>query len=78
MLLLLPDEDNPSKERIAFLCTVPSASGQPWLQIPRTSQLEEPEGYFMMEMWGRRADDVAHLLLLLEMAKEARRVADDV
>ena len=45
MLEVLGDE-SPTYDRIRFVCTTPREDGRPWLQLPRTYQLEDPGTYF--------------------------------
>ena len=57
VLLTIRDESH-TMERIWFFCNAPGADGYPWLQLPRTVQLDEPGGYFLSEIWDRRLEDV--------------------
>ena len=45
MLEVLGDE-NPTYDRIRVVCTTLQEDGRPWLQLPRTYQLEDPGSYF--------------------------------
>ena len=49
MLELMGDE-SPTYDRIRFVCTAPQADGTPWLQLPRTYDLEDPDTYFTTDI----------------------------
>ena len=57
-LLLVAREDNPTFDRIKFICNATRDDGHTWLQLPRTFQVLEPAGYFMTEIWDRRVEQV--------------------
>ena len=46
---------NPTFEQIRFHCTAPDAEGVPWLSMPRTFDLEDPEGYFQLVIVDRKS-----------------------
>ena len=43
-------EDAPTFERIRFFATAPGPDGEPWLRLPRTFYLEDPEEYFQSDV----------------------------
>lgn len=43
-------EESPTFERIRFFATAPGPTGEPWLQLPRTFYLEDPEEYFQSDV----------------------------
>ena len=47
-------EEAPSYERIRFFLTAPGADGTPWLRLPRTFDLEDPDEYFQRDVMGRQ------------------------
>ena len=51
MLELMGDE-NPAWENIKFVCTSPRSAEDPapWLSMPRTYYLDEPDQYFMTDI----------------------------
>lgn len=60
-------EDAPTFERIRFFATAPGPDGEPWLKLPRTFFLEDPNEYFQTDivprqnrMLSRACGSVAH------------------
>ena len=51
-LLELLGDENPTWDRIRFMCTSPSGPGDmsPWLKMPRTYYLDEPDQYFLTDI----------------------------
>ena len=47
-------EEAPSYDRIRFFLTAPGADGTPWLRLPRTFDLEDPDEYFQRDVMGRQ------------------------
>ena len=47
-------EKAPSYDRIRFFLTAPGADGTPWLRLPRTFDLEDPDEYFQRDVMGRQ------------------------
>ena len=54
-LLDLLEDESPTYERIRFLCTAPKEDGSPWLELPRTYELEDPTTYFTTDIKVRHA-----------------------
>ena len=53
-------EDCPTFERIRFFATAPGPDGDPWLRLPRTFFLEDPDEYFQTDVVPRACWSVAH------------------
>ena len=51
-LLELLGDENPTWDRIRYVCTSPSGPGDmsPWLKMLRTYYLDVPDQYFMMDI----------------------------
>ena len=47
-------EDCPTFERIRFFATAPGPDGDPWLRLPRTFFLEDPDEYFQTDVVPRQ------------------------
>ena len=47
-------EDAPTFERIRFFATAPGPDGEPWLKLPRTFFLEDPDEYFQTDVVPRQ------------------------
>ena len=47
-------EEAPSYDRIRFFLTAPGSDGTPWLRLPRTFDLEDPDEYFQRGVMGRQ------------------------
>ena len=47
-------EEAPSYDRIRFFLTAPGADGTPWLRLPRTFDLGDPDEYFQRDVMGRQ------------------------
>ena len=47
-------EEAPSYGRIRFFLAAPGAHGTPWLRLPRTFDLEDPDEYFQRDVMGRQ------------------------
>ena len=43
-------EDSPSFERMRFFATAPGPDGEPWLRLPRTFYLGDPQEYFQTDV----------------------------
>ena len=69
-LRVLGDE-NPSYERYKWCLTVPQSDGTPWLKLPRTFHLSEPQGYFQIEIQSRNARKRERVLWDLVWAHKA-------
>ena len=49
-LLHLLGDEAATFERIRFVCTSPDEAGKPWLSMPRTFRLDEPDQYFITDI----------------------------
>ena len=47
-------EEAPSYDRIRFFLTAPGSDGTPWLRLPSTFDLEDPDEYFQRDVMGRQ------------------------
>ena len=49
-LMEILGDESPSYERIRLVCQTPGSDGRPWLQLPRTFCLEDPDTYFTTDI----------------------------
>lgn len=47
-------EESPSFDRLRFFATAPGGDGEPWLRLPQTFNLQDPEEYFQVDLLPRQ------------------------